>query len=86
MSCASCGSDYKNVFEIPYSFFRHIDFEIVKREGRIYQCSSCQLITSHLTNDEIESNQTLFQDKAYLQSELIEHVIYNPYTDSLESR
>jgi len=84
--CASCGCLDNEVFKIPYAFFRHMDFEIVKRGGTIFQCSSCQLITNQMTDEEITSNEKLFQDKEYLKSPLIEHRVYNSDTDSLESR
>lgn len=86
VTCALCGSHINEAIEIPFAFFRHMDFEIVKRGGRILQCPSCQMISNCLTDGEITSNETLFRDKDYLQSQLIEHVVYNSATDSLESR
>lgn len=86
MTCASCGSHDNESFEIPYAFFRHVDFEIIKWGGHIFQCSTCQLIWAHLTDKEIAYNQTLFHHKDYMRSQLIEHVVYNVDTDSLESR
>jgi len=85
-TCASCGSSEYESFDIPYAFLRHMDFEVIKQDGCIFQCSSCQLVWTHLTGEEIESNEALFQDQNYLESPLIEHMVYNSNTDLLESR
>lgn len=47
MTCAVCETCYE-VFKTPYSFFRHINFEIVKKGCHLLQYTLCHMMPNYL--------------------------------------
>ncbi len=75
-SCPLCGNSIDDILEIPYAFFRHMDFEIIKHNGKVLRCHSCQLVSNYLTEQETKVISELFRSKEYSECKLMRHTLH----------
>ncbi len=66
--CPICQHPQSGYHEIPFDFFRHMDFETIKTGGQIIACETCGQISNHFNPRETASVASLFTSEAYSRS------------------
>jgi SAM-dependent methyltransferase len=84
--CSVCGSPVEDFFKIPYAFFRHLDFEIIKHGGVLSRCGQCSLVENQLSEEDIKIVSDMFQGEDYLQCQFMTHTLSVSDKDAPVSR
>ncbi len=84
--CPSCGSLRDEFHDLPFAFFRHLDFDVIKHGGRLSVCGQCGLIENRLDDEEARRIDEMFLDADYLQCEFMEHTLSVAVSDTPVTR